>query len=424
VLLGWVATLYLLAAAVFLLPFGRLADIYGRKKVFVWGVVLFTGASLLLAFSGSLPILLALRVVQGAGSAMIFGTGTAILTSVFAPGERGRALGINVAAVYVGLSVGPFLGGFLTQQFGWRSIFLAVVPLGLLILGVIAWKLEGEWAGARGEPFDAPGSAIYGLALVALMYGLSRLPELLGLWLILAGLGGGVAFVLWERRVDHPVLDVRLFRRNRTFAFSGLAALINYSATFAIGFLMSLYLQYIKGLTPQTAGLVLIAQPVMQALFSPLAGWLSDRMEPRIVASLGMALTAAGLTLFAFLGDHTLLPFIVGSLMLLGLGFALFSSPNTNAIMSSVERRFYGVASATVGTMRLIGQMFSMGVATLIFALYLGRVEIGPGNYGLFIKSVRTAFAVFATLCFGGIFASLARGRVRGGPTPDSGKVS
>ncbi len=413
VLLSWVATAYLLAAAMFLVPFGRIADIYGRKRVFTCGMLLDGFSSLLAATSTSASFLIVCRVLQGIGGAMIFGTGVAILTSIFPPGERGRALGINVAAVYSGLSLGPFLGGLLTQHLGWRSVFLVNTPLGLGIVAVVAWKLKGEWAGAKGERFDLIGSAIYSLALVAVMYGLSRLPATVGVGLILAGAVGIVAFVRREIRTQNPVLDVNLFGHNTVFAFSNLAALINYSATSAVGFLLSLYLQYIKGFSPQNAGLVLVAQPVMQAIFSPFAGRLSDQVEPRVVASSGMGCTVVGLFLFTFLDEGTPLPFIVASLILLGFGFALFSSPNTNAIMGAVEKRFYGVASATLGTMRLTGQMLSMGIAMLIFALHIGRVQITPEYYSLFLKSAQVAFTVFVVLCFGGIFASLARGRVR-----------
>jgi MFS family permease len=332
---------------------------------------------------------------------------------VFPAGERGKALGINVAAVYLGLSLGPFLGGLLTQHLGWRSVFLVNVPLGLTIIALVWWQLDGEWAEARGEGFDLVGSIIYGLSLVAIMYGFSALPAMLGALLILVGVAGIVAFVWWEARVEYPVLNMALFRGNTVFAFSNLAALINYSATFAVAFLMSLYLQYVRGLSPQSAGLVLVSQPIVQAVFSPFAGRLSDRVESRTVATAGMAFTVVGLVLLTGLDDDTSLRFIVAILMLLGFGFALFSSPNTNAIMSSVEKRFYGVASATLGTMRLIGQMFSMGIAMLIFSLLMGKAQITPENYPSLLASANLAFTIFAILCFGGIFASLARGKVR-----------
>ncbi len=364
-LLGWVATAYLLAAAMFLVPFGRLADIHGRKRVFVYGTATFTLAAALAGFSTSGTMLVAARILQGLGSAMIFGTGVAILTSVFPPSERGRVLGINVAAVYLGLSLGPFLGGWMTEQLGWRSIFFLTVLLGMLVIIFVLWKLEGEWAEARGEPFDLVGSLLYTLSLLALIVGFSRLTQPWGLGLLVVGAIGLAGFAAWELRTEYPVLRIELFSGNRAFALSNVAALINYAATAAVSFLMSLYLQYIRGLSPQQAGVILLAQPIVQAMFSPASGWLSDRIEPRLVASAGMAVTTLGLSLLVFLGPSTPSWAIIACLILLGFGFALFSSPNMSAIMGSVERQFYGVASGMLGTMRLVGQTLSLGIAYL-----------------------------------------------------------
>jgi EmrB/QacA subfamily drug resistance transporter len=413
VLLGWVATSYLLSAAMFLVPFGRLADIHGRKRIFLYGILIYAVSSFLSAIAPSAAWLVSVRVLQGIGAAGIFGTSIAILTSVYPAGERGKVLGISVAAVYSGLSLGPFLGGFLTQQLGWRSIFFLNVPLSLLIIAVTLWKLKGEWAGAKGEKFDVPGSIIYAVTLPAIMYGFSLLPSVSGAWLIGLGLLGLLAFVRWEIKAESPVFDMNLFKHNTVFAFSSLAALINYGATFAVGFLLSLYLQYTKGLSPQQAGSILVAQPVIMAVFSPLAGRLSDKIEPRVVASVGMGFTTVALFLFTFLSQNSGIGYVIASLIVIGFGLALFSSPNTNAIMGSVEKRSYGVAAATVGTMRLTGQMLSMGIAMLVFAVYIGHAQITPENYPLFLKSARTAFIISTALCFGGIFASLARGAVR-----------
>ncbi|MGB8706363.1 MAG: MFS transporter [Dehalococcoidia bacterium] len=413
ILLGWVSTTYLLAAVMFMVPIGRIADIYGRKKIFTYGMLTYTIASALSATSTSAAMLISFRILQGIGGAMIFSTAVAILTSVFPPQDRGRVLGINVAAVYIGLSLGPFAGGLLTQYLGWRAIFWANVPLGLMVIALIFWKLKGEWAEARGEKFDVAGSIMYSLMLLAIMYGFTMLPDIIGVVLILAGAAGFVAFIRWETKVKSPVLDIGLFKNNTVFTLSNVAALINYSATYAVGFLLSLYLQYVKGLSPQNAGLVLVAAPVVQAVFSPFAGRLSDKVEPRIVSSAGMGLTVIGLIFFIFLGKATSLWFIIAGLMILGLGFALFSSPNTNAVMSSVDRKCYGVASATLSTMRQIGMTFSMGMVMLIFGIYIGRVQITPEYYPAFITSVNVAFIISAVLCFGGIFASLARGKVR-----------
>ena len=413
VTLGWVATAYLLSSAVLLVPFGRIADIYGRKRIFVGGTVIFTATSFLSGLASSGMMLISFRVLQGIGVAMLAGTGIALLTSAFPADERGKVLGINVAATYIGLSLGPVLGGVLTQHLGWRSIFFLSALLGLAVIGVALWKLKGEWTGAKGERFDFPGSVIYILGLVALVYGFTLLPAMLGVWLIVGGVIGLSAFVRWEMRTRSPVLDISLFRNSKAFTLSNLAALINYSATYAVSFLMSLYLQYLKGFNPGSAGLVLVAMPAMQAIFSPLAGRLSDRIEPRLIASAGMALTTVGLIIFIFLNEETSLGFIIGNLILIGFGFALFSSPNTNAVMSSAPKTAYGVASATLATMRQVGMVLSMGVAMLMFTLYMGRVQITPEYYSLFQESMKTSFIIFAILCFGGIFASLARGKVR-----------
>ena len=411
--LSWVPTSFLLAAAVLLVPVGRLADLYGRKKMFTRGMALYVAASALATFSTTGSVLIAARILQGIAGAMTFGVAVAILTSVYPAEERGKALGISTASVYVGLSIGPFAGGYLTGQLGWRSIFLVAMLPGLLMLALIAVGLKGEWASAKREKLDLKGSLIYSIALIALMLGLSRLPDATAWALAGGGVLGMLLFVNVEERAESPVLDTRLFRSNRVFAFSNLAALINYSATFAVGFLLSLYLQYVRGMTPQEAGAILVAQPVVMAIGSPYAGRLSDRVEPRIVASWGMGLIVLGLLPFVVLGEATPIALIIAALVVLGMGFALFSSPNTNAVMSSVDRELYGVAAGALATMRMTGQMLSIGIAMFIFALFVGRVQVTPENTMRFLISVNVAFAVFAILCVAGVFASLARGRVR-----------
>jgi EmrB/QacA subfamily drug resistance transporter len=408
--LSWVSTAYLLAAAAFCVPFGRASDIYGRKKIFTYGIILDNLASILGACATSSAMLIVARVLQGIGGAMIFTLGVTIVTSVFPPEKRGKALGIIIGAAYVGLSAGPPIGGFLTAYFGWRAIFLSNMIIGLVILTTTVWKLKPEWTGARGERFDYLGSVVYVASLALLMYGLSEIPRLFAFFLVASGALGVVLFALWEGRAEHPVLETGLFRRNRPFLFSNLAALINYSATFSVMFLMSLYLHYVKGFSVQTAGYILMTQPVVQAAFSPLAGRMSDRRSPGIVASIGMALTVVGLSVFTCLTQATHLGFIILNLMLLGLGFALFASPNTNAVMSSVDKKHFGVAGGTLATMRVAGQMLSMGAVMLVFALFrLSGVIITSAYNAQFLRSEKTAFAVSAVLCAAGVLASLAR---------------
>lgn len=412
--LGWVISSFILSSAIFLMPFGRLADIIGRKKVFTWGISLFSVSTFLLVFSGDITSLIILRIFQGISSAMIFGTSLAIITSVFPVGERGRAMGINVTAVYLGLSSGPIIGGMLTQYLGWRSIFAFLVPFGIISLILIKTRIKTEWAESGGEKFDWKGSLFYGFALFSFMYGFSRLPSSTGGIFLISGLLLAGVFLYYEKKVTNPVFDIRLLLRNRVFAFSGIAALIHYSATSATGFFLSLYLQYLKGFDARTAGLIMISQPLAMALLSPVAGRLSDRINPGVIASIGMGLTASGLILLCFITASTPIYTIVLLLLMMGIGFGLFSSPNSNAIMSSVEKRHLGVASGVVGTMRMVGQMMSMGIAMMLIALFIGKQTINPDTFPGLISGMRTGFVIFSVLSVLGIFASLARNRKLG----------
>ena len=269
--------------------------------------------------------------------------------------------------------------------------------------------MKPEWVEAKGEKFDWKGSVIYGISMASFMYGFSKLPSVQG-WIFLgSGVVLGLFFLFFEKRINNPVFDIRLILRNRVFAFSGLAALIHYSATSATGFFISLYLQYLKGFDARTAGLIMISQPVMMALLSPLAGKLSDKYNPGVIASIGMGLTATGLIMLCFVTATSPIYMIISLLTIMGIGFGLFSSPNSNAIMSSVEKKHLGVASGVVGTMRMVGQMLSMGIAMMLLALYVGKVAITPATYPGLISGMRTGFVIFSLLCILGIFASLAR---------------
>jgi len=409
--MSWVSMAFLLSSAIFLVPLGKLADIRGRKRIFFLGNIIIALSSILCALSPSAAVLISLRAIQGIGSAMVFGTGIAIITSVYPPGERGKAIGITVTSVYIGLSLAPFLGGILTEYFGWRSIFYATIPFEVLVIWIIWRYIKEEWADARGEKFDWPGSTVYLFSMSAFMFGFSKLPDNSAIALSAAGLLGLMGFVFLERRLEFPVFNVRLFASNRLFAFSNLAALINYATTFAITFLLSLYLQYILGLSPRDAGMILVTQPVLMAIVASVSGKLSDRYDPRILASSGMAIITGGLIMLSFLTEHSDISYLVVILALVGFGFGMFSSPNTNAIMGSVDKKYLGIASATVGTMRLTGQMMSMGIATLVLQLFIGNSPISLDNSAEFMSSMRTTFLAFVILCIVGLFSSLARGK-------------
>lgn len=411
VMLGWVAQSMLLSAAVFVVPAGRLADIYGRKKFLLAGSAIYAVSSVLSALSVNAAMLVSSRIVQGVGAAMIAGTGVAILTSVFPQEKRGWAIGWNVSAVYFGLAAGPFLGGIMTHSWGWRSIFWLNAALGAAAVVFIIAMLGGEWADAKGEKLDYAGSVLLGLMIISVIYGLSRMPSLAGAGFAAAGALLLFIFIMFERGRPDAVINLGLFRANPVFAFSNLATFINYSAAFSVGFLVSLYLQYIAGFSPRQAGMVLMAQPVIMFVFSPVTGRLSDRAEPGMIASAGMAVTAAGLFMLCFLGANTPVYYVIISLIVVGSGYALFSSPNTNAIMSAVDRKYYGTASGIISTMRQGGMMTGLAIATMMFSIFTGNARVTPAMHPAFILSVRWAFIISTILCVLGVFASLARGR-------------
>jgi EmrB/QacA subfamily drug resistance transporter len=411
--LSWIITSFLLATAMFLLPVGRWGDLTGIRRIFKTGVVVFTISSLICGFSGSGNWLIFFRYIQGIGAAFTSTTGPAILVSAFLPQFRGRVLGMSVSAVYLGLAFGPFAGGLLTQYLGWRSIFFVSGALGL-ISTAIAFLFLGKDQNllSAGKKLNLKGTLFYMIGLVALVYGSSLIPEASG-WFMM---GGGLLalFIFWklESKSSMPVIETRLFTRNRLFAFSNLAALINYSATFAIVFLLSLYLQKIKEFSPRDAGIILVAQPAMMAIFSPIAGRLSDRFQPRYLATLGMTMCTIGLTAFAFLTSSTPVHIIVLLLLWVGLGFAFFSSPNMNTIMSSVSKTQLGLASGSAATMRVLGQITSMTIATFYFAGMLGGEAIELVSVPLFLKVMKWSFLTFAAISIAGIFFSYNRGKI------------
>ncbi len=319
-------------------------------------------------------------------------------------------MGMAVTATYIGLSLGPVVGGSMCRYMGWRSIFIFTAIISLIAVAFIFLHLKGEWTGAKGEKFDFRGSILYMSGLVALLYGMSAITSTdLAKYIFISGFMLIIAFVYCEIKVEYPLIKMQLFTDNPAFAFSNLAAMINYSSITAIGFIISLYLQVVVGYGPQVAGLILISQPAVMALFSSFAGALSDTIETHIVASWGMGLSALGLFVFVFLNTATPLWLIVTNLALVGLGVALFASPNSNAIMGAVEPRFYGVASSTMSTMRVIGQATSMGIVTLLIAVYVGNASLSTAQTISLLKSFKVGFCIFSFLCVLGIFASLAR---------------
>jgi len=412
VLLSWIATSYVLTSVIFLIPAGKLSDIYGRVKNFKYGLLIFTAGCVLIAVSQSTVMLIVFRALMGLGSAFIFINSFSIIVSAYPPNRRGRVLGIVISAVYTGLSTGPFIGGIITQNFGWRYIFYISFIVCLLITAMTYMFMTRDWIVEEGSKFDFRSAGLFSLSIASVMLGFTFLPSVTGIVLLLSGI---ILFLFYKKHSEstsNPVLNLDIFKHNRSFTFSNIAALINYSATFAVSFLLSLYFQNIKSMTPQEAGTILVTQPVFMALFSPLAGRISDKIEPRYVSSAGMFLITVCLGFLCFLTAETSTAYIAGNLAVLGLGFALFSSPNSNAIMGAVEKKHYGLASTILSLMRMTGQMFSMAIVIVIFTVIIGGKELGPENYSGLITSIKIAFTLFSVLCFIGIFASLSRGNM------------
>lgn len=415
VLIGWIVTGFILTSAAFSVPFGRLADLTGRKRILIGGIGLFSFCSLGCAFSWSFSGLMIFRLLQGLGAAMIFSTNIAMLVNAFLPEERGKVIGMSTAATYIGLSTGPVLGGILNHQLGWHSIFIVTAAIGFIVFFIAAKMLPEDQRKeivGRPENRDLAGNVLYVLTLILVLYGFSSVSE--GLYAYLCVLIGAVLLLLFirhELETSSPVLQISLFRENSAYFLSNLAALMNYAATFAIGYLLSIYLQVIQGFDSQTAGLILICQPAIMAFISPYAGRLSDKRSPFLLASFGMALSALGLFGFSLLGVQTPLWLLICGLIVVGIGFGFFSSPNSNAIMSCVEKRDSGVASSLLATMRTVGQTSSMAMVTFIASFKLGDHTFETATPQALAGMMHIAFFTFGIICSVGIVISLKRKR-------------
>jgi EmrB/QacA subfamily drug resistance transporter len=415
-----VPTIYLIVLASLQTTFGRLADVKGRVRVFNIGVCVFTAASLLAGLSQDILQLIIFRMIQGVGAAIMGATATALVAEAYPPSRRGAAIGMNTMAAYAGLTLGPVLGGFLTQVFGWRSVFLVNIPIGVATLVLSTYWLRGLGVKTMRRGFDLVGSATLTIFLVSLLLILSQadlqftaaqLTALSALCILSLS-----AFIYAERRVSEPLMDLRLFTSNRLFSAGNITALLNYSTTAGTVLLLSIHLQFILGYSPSEAGLILLTQPLVMVVVAPIAGWLSDRIDARVLSSIGMMVRTAGLLLLALYNEALSRNFIIIPLLILGLGNGLFSSPNVNSILNSVPKEKYGLASGIISTIRTMGQ--SIGIAIMGFIV---SIVMPPGAFArlsedvaglsaFFLSGVRMAFLISSILSGVGIFTSLARG--------------
>lgn len=409
--LSWVNMSFLLASAAFCIPLGKIADRIGRRKIFIAGnyIVLLTSAACI--FVQETYFFLALRFIQGIGSSMLFVTGTAIITSAFPKENRGKFLGYNVTAVYIGLSAAPVLGGFLIEFLSWHSLFYVSIINSAIVVLLLHFYNGEDWKTGSHAPFDWTGSVIYIVFMTLLMYGFANITQPEAQIMTALGAAGIIAFVAYEYRLQHPVFDVKFFASSRRYAFSNLAALINYAATFAVGFLLSLYFQYTRGLSPAATGAILMIQPVVMAVSATISGRLSDKYDSRILSSAGMLLSAIGVGMLVFSNAETPHEYFYSALAILGLGFGFFSTPNTHSVMNSVEPPHFGTASATLSTMRISGQMISMGMAALFISWIIGAHRVNSANALLLVDVMQYVFGIFFFLLLLGTWFSWARGK-------------
>ena len=416
--LGLVEQIYTLSLAMNMLTFGRLGDLVGRIKVFFAGLVIFTLMTASIGFTQSIHMLLAQRFVQGIGASLMLAGSMALVASVYPPEVRGRKIGLVSAFTYAGLSVGPVLGGYVTDHLGWRYVFWLVVPVGVSACILCIARMRGDWKDASGEKMDWRGSFVYAVGIACVMLGASHVGGGgSGHWAVLAGLVLLFLFTWLESRVTNPLLDVTLLFSNRFFTMSCLAAVGSYASTFGVAFFMSLYLQYAMGFSARHAGFVLLLQPLTQVAISPLVGRLTDRFEPGRLANIGIAIVCASLSLMATtIGPHAPLYWTVIGLFTIGIGFGVFITPNTVSIMGSVERHQFGVASGLIATMRTLGMVTSMTTITLIFSLLMGGQPVTLDSLPEFLTSMRLALVSFALFSCVGVILSLGRGRKQKNP--------
>ncbi len=397
---------FLLTASIFLLPSGNIGDNYSRKTVFISGIGIFIFASFISAVSQTATILIIARALCGAGSAMILSNGIPVLIESFPVNKRGKILGIYSAFIYVGLALGSIVGGFLTQILSWRWIFFIILPIGLGIL-ILSFRLPQSSKQLKYSKFDIIGFILYAMSLFLIIYGFVTIDNSKNIIYIIAGFLLLIVFIAKQLRSGSPLIDVRIFLKNKTFALSSLSVLALYISTFSFPFILSLYLQLIRGFSVQTTGLILIIQPVFMSIIAPVSGKLSDKIQPRIVASSGILFIIIGFLLLTYLQRWPfIIPILVLSLM--GIGFGLFSSPNANAVMSCVNKSIYGVASATLSTMRMTGQTMSMALVALIFS-----ANIRYSNAKVSMHDIAIIFSISIAITFISLLFSLLRGKIR-----------
>ena len=409
--LAYVNSSFLLMSVVFMVPFAKLADIVGKKRIFVLGLMIVIIGCIVACLAPNFWFVAAGRGIIGAGAASLATTSISMLTDVVPLKERGAAIGYQTMCVYIGLSLGPAIGGALNDLIGWRLLFLITIPMALASASIILHGFRGDIIRDEGGIFDIRSSVVYGISVVLAMGGVMNLPETWAMVSLLAGILFLALFVIMQLRSEHCILEVRLFR---IWAFSGscIATFMSYAASYSMSFFMALYLQSIGALTATEAGLLMIIQPVVQCIFTPFWGRMTDRIRNKtILPTIGMGLTSLGVLNVAFFDTGTELWYIIATMVITGFGFSMFSAPNTFLIMSSVPKEYTSEASGVMAVMRQTGMMVSMGIAMTYIAITMGSTDnLGPDTYDLFIDVLKYSFGTCFIMCIVGMVTSVFRG--------------
>jgi EmrB/QacA subfamily drug resistance transporter len=423
----WIPIIYLLVQAVTLISFGRLSDLHGRKSFFLFGISLFTFASFLSTFVTTDIELVIFRAIQGIGSSFISSNAPSMITDIFPREETGKALGINVATIYLGLVTGPVLGGLIVQFSSWRLIFFINIPIGIVLV-IIGWfKLQKVNPGIKEERFDLRGTLLFGAFLATLLLALT-IANLVGwasiqvILLFIISISSIILFIYLESKTRYPLFKLSLFRVNRIFSFANFAALLNYTAVSGVSFLLSIYLQSILGISPAITALFLLPTTITMAMVAPLSGRLSDRVGTRILTTLGMIIIAIGFIILSVVLQFLALIYIIITQFIVGVGIGLFSSPNNSAIMNAVEPRDHGIAAGTLSTMRVVGQSTSVALLSVILTLFIPLSILNPilSNPTIitdptaiqeFTMGLQVLLIVSAILCLIGSVLSFMRGK-------------
>ncbi|MDO5852358.1 MAG: MFS transporter [Methanobacteriaceae archaeon] len=404
ILQNWIVTIFLLTIAATSVPLGKICIKYGLNNSVKKGLIIYILGSFLSGISIDITTLLISRTIQAIGASILFITGMAIITSEIPPSKRGQAIGFNISAVYIGLTLAPTLAGILTYNISWRTIFYITIPIGIIAY-YISTKISKEWITPK-QTINKTSAILYMIGIILFIYGFSIINTISGILITILGLVILIIFAYHELKNKEPIYDMKLFK-NIKYTSANLASLISYFATFVVTYILNYHFQYLEGLNSQTTGIILIITPILMAIMAPLSGKLSDKIEPQILAATGMLIATIGIGLLCFLDNNTPIIIVILSMILFGIGFGLFSSPNNNVIMGSVPKKDTATASASLSTVRTIGQTLSLGMLTVIFAYIMGNVEITPQVYSLLTRSLQITAIICTILCMMAVLLSL-----------------